>query len=112
MATNKKGKISCLGLFFKTGIISFLLLTILTVACVIVGVQFFGADYAAWTDLSSLKSYPWIAMTVVGALSMLLAFGGGVFAIIANLILSGAKKPGAGSSRSKARPQSNRRTTI
>ena len=112
MSEKKKGKkLSCLGLFFKAGFVSFLLMMIFAVVCVIVAVQFFGADYATWTDLSSMKSYPWMVVYGVASLSVLCAFGGGIFAIVGNFVLAGAEKK-SGGSRPKSRPQSNRRTTI
>ena len=102
MAKEKK-KVGCLGLFMRGFIITVLVLANLSVAGIIVAVQFFQADYVTWTDFSHYTTYPW--MLVFGVLGMAgaavsLAFGEG-----------GSKQTGS-KSTPRAKPQSNRRTTI
>ena len=114
MAKEKK-KVGCLGLFLRGFVITTLVLANLAVAGIIVAVQFFGADYATWTDFSHYTTYPCMliagifgAAAVIGLLmstigaAVSLAFGEG----------GGKKKWGGSKSAARPKPQSNRRTTI
>lgn len=103
-----------MGLFLRGFVITALVLANLGVAGIIVAVQFFGADYALWTDFSHYSTYPCmliaailgvaavigLLMSTIGA-AVSLAFGEG-----------GGKKSGGSKSAPRPKPQSNRRTTI
>jgi hypothetical protein len=113
MAKEKKST-SCLGLFMRGFIITSLVLANLGVAGVMVAVKFLDADYATWTDFGSYSSYPW--MMIFGILGIGAGIGllMGLVGAAVSLAFGGDKKSKKGSKRSssRARPQSNRKTTI
>ena len=89
-----------------------LILANLGLALIMAGIKFLGWDYATWTDFSSYSSYPWLMIFGV----MLVGFGVGFVFSLAGAAVSAlfGDKKGAtgGKSRSRPKPQSNRRTTI
>jgi len=112
MAKEKK-KVGCLGLFMRGFIITVLVLANLSVAGIIVAVQFFQADYVTWTDFSHYTTYPW--MLVFGVLGMAGVIGllmSTVGAAVSLAFGEGGSKQTGSKSTPRAKPQSNRRTTI
>jgi hypothetical protein len=84
-------------------------LSSVTAVGVAVAIKFFHADAAAWTNYAAWNSRPVLAGAVVSALSFsaaaALSFAWGVL----TRLVRGNKDKQA---RKKARPQSNRRTTV
>ncbi|MFA5506040.1 MAG: hypothetical protein WC314_21305 [Vulcanimicrobiota bacterium] len=115
MASESKNKSSCLGLFIRAFMVIALVLANLSVLGIIIAVQFFEADYAAWTDFSHYTTRP--SMLIGGILAS--AICGGVILSTVGAAVSlvfGNNSTGKSNSSSKpapkARPQSNRRTTV
>lgn len=112
MSESKKGP-SCFGLFVKSWILSALALSGMTAAGVGCGVKFMGWNAATWTQIDGWTSYPSIALLCIAALSTALAFAVAAFIGVASAFLSGGKgRSKTAPSRSKPRPQSQRKTTV
>lgn len=108
MANQKKS--SCLGLFFKSTVISSLVLANLVVAGAAVHIKFFDGDMVRWTDFSSPTSRPMLALFAVLTLALMLGFTLGLAGAALSAIFSDKAKQS--SSPSRPRPQSNRKTTV
>jgi hypothetical protein len=110
----QKKKSSCLGLFVKGFILSGLVLAVLCVAGVMIGIKFMGADPALWTDTSHWNTRLFMLLYGVTGISFCLGFVISLAGVAVSAIFGSGKKESAGSSspKRKARPQSNRKTTI
>lgn len=93
-----------------------LVLANLSVLGIIIAVQFFEADYAAWTDFSHYTTRP---SMLIGGILAVAAVGGLLLSTLGaavSLVFGDSGGSGKSSSGSKpapkARPQSNRRTTV
>ena len=107
---SKPKKSSCLGLFFKSFILSSLVLINLCALGVMVAIKFFQADPAVWMDFSQISSYPWMLILSSLGISFLLAFViGGLGAAVSAVF---GKEGGAKKKAPAPRPQSSRRTTV
>jgi hypothetical protein len=112
MAKEKKST-SCLGLFMRGFILTTLVLANLGVIAIMVAIKFMGADYATWTDFSHYSSYPWLMIFGIAAVGLGIGLLMGLVGAAVSVAFGGDKK-GAKAKRSPARakPQSNRKTTI
>lgn len=110
----KEKSSSCFGLFVKSWLLSFLALGSMTAGLVALGIRYVGWNAQHWQDFSAWNSYPVLALLGIGLASTGLAFAVAGFIGVASAFLGGGKSKAASSSgtRSKPRPQSNRKTTI
>lgn len=95
-------------------ILTTLVLANLALGGTMIAIKFFGADYAVWTDLSSYSSYPWLMIFGVLAVGLVVGLLMGMVGAAVSVAFSDGKKGAAGATRSakRAKPQSNRKTTI
>jgi hypothetical protein len=113
MSKNKKDGPSCFGLFVKSWIISALAMGGIFAGVVALGIRYMGWSAQSWSDYSSWNSYPVLAIFGVSLSASLLAFVLAAFIGAASAFIGRAGKPtGGSSSKSKARPQSHRKTTV
>lgn len=111
MSTEKK-RVSCFGLFMRGFLLTALILANLGIAGIMVAVKFLGADYATWTDMSSYTSYPWLMIFAVLGTAIGVGFLSGIAGALVSAFFGGEKKAGTKKLNTKAKPQSNRRTTV
>lgn len=110
--SEKSGKPGCLGIFLKTLIVSLFLLGGAAAGFVALGIRFFNWNIENWTQLSSWSSYPVMVGIGVVSCSLLAAFTVATFISLASAFLGKGRAKSHSSSISRARPQSQRKTTI
>ena len=113
MSKNKKDGPSCFGLFVKSWVISALAMGGMVAGVVALGIRYMGWSAQSWSEYSTWTSYPVLAAIAVSFSASVLAFVVAAFVGAASAFLGRAGRPAGGSSsKSKVRPQSNRKTTV
>ena len=110
MASKKKPS-SCLGIFFKGFVLTFLILSVLFTAGIMIGIKFLGADPALWLDYSHWNSHFLMGFYAIAAFSFFIGSAVALFIAGASKFLDSGK-PRTGGPAKKFRPQSNRKTTL
>ena len=107
-------KHTCFGLFFKGFVIAALILANFSALGIMLGIKFLGWDHALWTDFSHSFSRPMYLLYGIFALSATCGVGLSITGALISTLFGAPKKGSGGGSRPapKARPQSNRKTTI
>lgn len=105
MAGQQK-KHTCFGLFFKGFLITGLILANLAAVGLMVGIKFYGLDYATWTDFTHTFSKPMYIVYAIIGISAVMGVGLSFIGAAVSAMFGGGKKG------TKSKPQSKRRSTV
>ena len=109
---SKKKNSSCMGLFLKGFIISSLVLVNVAALSIMVGIKFMGFDATAWTDITAWNTRPFILLYICLTVSAGIGFLFSLAGAAVSAIFGGGDKKSSSGPKKRAKPQSNRRTTI